>query len=558
MGEKREKRNKLRKKNMMSKMLKNAWIVANSYFKQNFNKEELQSIRKEVESIFDNSIDFIDETLLNLSYTEVQGILSNINEKTDLRKLKGVFYTPNDVAEFILQNSVKMSFNKLTQKNISSNDLKNVPVNDFCFNKTIFDPTCGTGVFLLAALDLKLRFFEKQNGNITNFEIKKIVSTIKGNDSDPDSIAITKLRVLIYILNNYGVNGINGLSRTMTDCYSSYDYVTNTDNKEKFDIIIGNPPYVEDSKSGLVLKNKYGNIYANVLENATLSLNESGVIGFVIPLSYVSTIRMKKIRDLLYERVPEQYVLSYSDRPDSLFSSVHQKLCILFGRQGKGNKKIYTSGYQYWYKYERQYLFSEISVFENENVNNDFILKLGNDFDFNIYNKINKQKIKLIDLMSDGNSEIYLNMRAAFWIKAFCNQHKGSEYKKFLCKNKNYANFCMCLLNSSLFWWYWTCISDCWHITKKELSYFTVPELKNFEISNKLAKKLESKLEKTKVYVGTKQVEYEYKHKDCISVIHEIDNYINKLYELSDNECEYIKNYSYKYRTGGENGNKSN
>ena len=91
MGEKREKRNKLRKKNMMSKMLKNAWIVANSYFKQNFNKEELQSIRKEVESIFDNSIDFIDETLLNLSYTEVQGILSNINEKTDLRKLKGVF-----------------------------------------------------------------------------------------------------------------------------------------------------------------------------------------------------------------------------------------------------------------------------------------------------------------------------------------------------------------------------------------------------------------------------------------------------------------------------------
>ncbi|WRK55199.1 hypothetical protein SD457_10530 [Coprobacillaceae bacterium CR2/5/TPMF4] len=42
-------------------------------------------------------------------------------------------------------------------------------------------------------------------------------------------------------------------------------------------------------------------------------------------------------------------------------------------------------------------------------------------------------------------------MRAAFWIKAFLSQHSGSEYKEFQCENQDYANFCMCLLNSSLF-----------------------------------------------------------------------------------------------------------
>ena len=142
-------------------------------------------------------------------------------------------------------------------------------------------------------------------------------------------------------------------------------------------------------------------------------------------------------------------------------------------------------------------------------------------------------------------------MRAAFWIKAFLNEHTGTEYKIFMCANQDYANFCMCLLNSSLFWWYWICVSDCWHITRKELHGFKVPQIVNFGEVNRLAVALENQLEKTKLYVGTKQTEYEYKHKECIDTIHQIDDCINELYGLTEEEGLYIKNFAFRYRIGG-------
>ena len=68
---------------------------------------------------------------------------------------------------------------------------------------------------------------------------------------------------------------------------------------------------------------------------------------------------------------------------------------------------------------------------------------------------------------------------------------------------------------------------------------------------NKLAIALEQRLEETKVFVGTKQTEYEYKHKNCIEEIHKIDDYINKIYGLNEEESIYVKNIAIKYRTGG-------
>ena len=138
-----------------------------------------------------------------------------------------------------------------------------------------------------------------------------------------------------------GVSKVMGLGMVLNNSFENYDFVQTAPNLEKrYDIIVGNPPYVEDSRSGLSPENKYGNIYANVLENAGRHLKPNGSIGFVIPLSYVSTPRMSKIRDVLYSIVPEQYILSYSDRPDCLFTSVHQKLCILIGRN-KNTEKQY-------------------------------------------------------------------------------------------------------------------------------------------------------------------------------------------------------------------------
>lgn len=536
---------------MASRMLLNALSIVDSYLTQNYSKSELKVINDEVNIILHKAENNLNISKEIYSYEAVQEVLSNINEREDIRKARGVYYTPIDLVKFILFNSAKMVCGKLKPNNLHVLDLNGIPYTSFCYEKTIFDPTCGAGVFVLEALEMKLDLLDLHHTKVSKGKIHKVIATIRGNDVNKDSIKLTKIRLLLCILHRYGLSKIRGLAKVMEPCFTSYDFVESRPTCNKYDIIIGNPPYVEDSKSLSVPLVKYGNIYANVLDHSVAHLNDGGVIGFVIPLSYVSTPRMKKIREKLSDNITEQYILSYSDRPDCLFSSVHQKLCVLFGRNVNKEQAVYTSNYRYWYKEERKELFHSAEVVKNKFINCDFIPKIGNKTDSDVYKKIVAHKTELIKLLEKNGSSVFLNMRAAFWIKAFLSQHNGAEYKEFKCENTDYANFCMCLLNSSLFWWYWICVSDCWHITRKELIGFMVPDVVDFTVTNRLANLLERKLEDTKVFVGTKQTEYEYKHKECVDIIHEIDDFMNSLYRLTNEESLYIKNFSYRYRIGG-------
>ena len=148
----------------------------------------------------------------------------------------------------------------------------------------------------------------------------------------------------------------------------------------------------------------------------------------------------------------------------------------------------------------------------------------------------------------NGAESVYLNRREAFWMKAYRTLRDDPEYKVFSFTTAEEADYCYCLINSSLFWWYWISTSDCWHVSK-ELNGFRAPFGVDYERASVLAKKLISKLEATKVYVGTKQIDYEYKHKDCIDEIRAIDTFINEAFGLSEEEGLYIQNYAFKYRT---------
>ena len=234
---------------MAGKMLLNALSITNGYLVQNYSKSELKVIREEIKNVLGKETGSIDEYSEMYSYEEVQEILSNINEKEDIRKAKGVYYTPVDIVKFILFNSVKMVCGRLKPNNLHVLDLNGIPYSSFCYEKTVYDPTCGAGVFLLAALEMKLDLLDLHHTEVTKGRIQKVVSTLKGNDLNEDSIIITKIRLLLCVLHRHGVSKIKGLSKVMESCFASYDFVsTKPDTRKKYDIIIGNPPYVEDSK----------------------------------------------------------------------------------------------------------------------------------------------------------------------------------------------------------------------------------------------------------------------------------------------------------------------
>lgn len=496
------------------------------------------------EQIFDN--------LMNESLCEnqVQNILSKLNEKQSIRKSNGVYYTPKDVVSFMVDNC----FSKRAGSSeiiISKLQRGNDNLHFVIYNDTVFDPTCGTGEFLLGALEKKLDLIKDEYNGINDDKLLDIIDTIYGNDINIESIEIAKIRLFFEIIKHSNhISYYRHFAKAINKNMSSKDFV-NADMSyfKKFDIIIGNPPYVEDRKSETVPNIKYGNIYANVLQNSVDLLSEGGVMGFIIPISYTSTPRMKKIREHIESNVKEQIVLNYADRPDCLFTSVHQKLSIIFTVQGKSTTNLYSSGYKYWYKNERNNLFKDTEIVKNIYVCKDFYAKIGNQIENSVFGKVFTQDADSIiskDLKCESN--VYLNMRACFWIKAFSFNPGSREYKGFSFNN-NQKDFMLCLLNSSLFFLYWNTVSDCWHITSKELKHFKVPvHITNSEEFKALAKKLEDKLEETKKYIGTKQTEYEYKHKLCKDVIDEIDDILAELYNLTTEELEYIKAYSSKYR----------
>lgn len=541
---------------MAGNMVENALNVAYTYLTHRYGQKDLEYLCSDLVSLsgLDSHRFDISDLLGTYSYENTQNLMSNLNEKESIRKSKGVYYTPPDVVKFILYNSLRGAEGKLKSNNLHVLDLNGLSYKNICMKKTVFDPTCGAGEYLLHCLDMKLDLLDVNIKNITAKHIKSVVATIYGNDVNIESAIISKIRLYLCVVHRYGIKHTRGLMETLNNNFYNYDFVMDAKKKsDRYDIIIGNPPYVEDTKSGLNPEVKYGNIYANVLKNAAEMLNDNGAFGFIIPLSYVSTPRMQSIRDELAKHVPEQYILSYSDRPDCLFASVHQKLCIVIGLKKECEPKLYTGNYQYWYKDERGELFKSTKVIKNAFKEDEFIPKLGTSIDSKIYQKVinSRNRTAFLHLPGLGTGKVHLNMRAAFWIKAFLNEHDGSEYKTYTFENEGMGCYAMCLLNSSLFWWYWVCVSDCWHITKKELLRFMVPTLEDYTEAIRLANLLENELEKTKVYVGTKQVEYEYKHKDCVGVIHQIDDYINGLFGLTDAENVYIQNFAYRYRVGG-------
>lgn len=384
------------------------------------------------------------------------------------------------------------------------------------------------------------------------------MKTIFGNDIDANAILVSKLRILFYLQeHHYQIN--SPIIQAINNNFSTYNFIFDAiPNNCKYNFIIGNPPYIEYRSLDKKPKTKYGNVYADVLHNTNNHLKPNSSIAYIVPISFSSTPRMKSIRNEELNSFSNNIILSFADRPDSLFSSVHQKINIIFGLKFNPNSKhsLYTSQYNYWYKNERQQLFERLSVVKNDDYNDSAIPKYGDILQKNVYKKVtNNSNTPLLDLLTknkaQNNSSIYLAKRSFTYTKCFLSNPKSNEYDHYDVIQLP-AKTMLAILSSTLFWMYWTIYSDGWHLTNKELSAFTIPTIDNRASKQliNLADELLQRLEETKVYVGTAQTDYEYKHKEALDIIDKIDDVLGIVYQLTPKEIHYIKNYARKYRGG--------
>ncbi len=336
-----------------------------------------------------------------------------------------------------------------------------------------------------------------------------------------------------------------------------------------FDVIIGNPPYVEISvacKTYSLASFKTqvcGNLYACVLERC-MSITCNSNLGLIVQLPICCTDRMIEAQNIL--KSATSWIFTFDDRPGKLFDGLQHIRATIFIMRG-GQHITYTSKYNRWYSENRKNLFqnlkSTLSVYtfvgtipKNQNLISNSILK-----------KILLKK--KLDTYLNGEGIVYIHNAPQYFTRIttfkpyFWNERKGESLsvsvKMYAIKDKYQLTICS-LLDSNLFYWWYVLMSDCRHLNKREIEQFPFfpvgaeynEKLLNLCIllMNNFKKHSSRKLSYLKT---TGKIEYEeYYPKYSKPIIDEIDRVLAKHYGFTEEELDFIINYDIKYRMGDE------
>ena len=279
-----------------------------------------------------------------------------VEDKPEVKKAGGVYYTPTYIVNYIVENTVGELLEGKTLKQVEK--LK------------ILDPACGSGSFLIGAyqylLDWHHKFYlddgpekwmrgrsptlhqgHRGDYHLTTAERKRILlNNIYGVDIDSQAVEVTKLSLLLKVLEgeneqtltrqirmfqeralpDLGNNIKCGNSLIGSDFYDGQQ-LSLLDEEERyrinvfdwkiefseimkgggFDAVIGNPPYVLLQRLGLpevfsYLSDKFESArykidtYHLFTEQAWRVANEGGLIGYITPVSYTHlTLPTKRI-----------------------------------------------------------------------------------------------------------------------------------------------------------------------------------------------------------------------------------------------------------------------
>lgn len=215
------------------------------------------------------------------------------------QKLRGAYYTPQIMADFIAAYISK-------DKNIH----------------TVLEPSCGDGVFIRAIQGIS-DYHEMQ---IEAVEIEAEVSKkLAAEVASQDNITV--------------------LNKDFFSFYREHNPA------EKYDLIIGNPPYIryqyldetqrvemsEILTSNGMKANKLINTWVAFTVAGVQMLSEGGTIAFVIPAEILQVAYADELRLFLANNLSEITIVTFEEL---VFPDIEQEVVILFGRKGTSNSGI--------------------------------------------------------------------------------------------------------------------------------------------------------------------------------------------------------------------------
>jgi hypothetical protein len=355
------------------------------------------------------------------------GHRAQVEDKPEVKKAGGVFYTPTYIVEYIVRQTVGAALSPAltltpsltltpdpSPKGRGENDPSPSPALTLTpalslegrGSVRVLDPACGSGSFLLGAYQYLLdwqrdryvsegekwakgknpRLYQAQGGEwkLTTAERKRILlEHIYGVDIDPQAVEVTKLSLLLKVLEGESQGTISGqmsllqeralpdLSRNIKcgnsligpDFYSNQQasfldaeeqYRINAFDWERefpevfkeggFDVVIGNPPWgasFDNAEKEYFRKKSDVHVrtpesFNYFIERMWKLTKHQGLVGVIIPSSFLSQHEFWKTRKLLVETSNISRVCSLGD---GVFYKVTAPSCILIF-SGKNGDRI--------------------------------------------------------------------------------------------------------------------------------------------------------------------------------------------------------------------------
>ena len=346
-------------------------------------------------------------------------------------------------------------------------------------------------------------------------------------------------------------------------------------NSGGFDVIVGNPPYiVYPAKVNYELRPECfatlgcKNLYGIVFERSARLVKSHSWFGLIVQMTLMSAGKMEVLQDYLIEN-RKLHLAPFPRRPESMFDGVEMPVAIgICSPTGKQFPTYSTSRVGRIYGVERPTVLDTTEFFEhNVRIQGSRIGKFRANLKEMIFQRLSQSGTVNIGSLAakSGKRCVFYQEACRYWLKA---SHRQPFFKRngeailpphgrtIFFRNEKAAAYTACLLNSSLFYWFYSSFSDCEHVNDEIVRLWN-PAL-NWDsidwkqLADHLVNSLESHAsEKT---INTKQghkIEYhEIKASSSKAIIDEIDTILAAHYGFTPEELDFIINYDIKYRMG--------